>query len=375
MRILLVILIATSAIACGSTRKQMARAESYEQHDLLKEAHEQYADLHNRKPNEVLARVGMKRTAQGMLDRLQERAITAYNLDDLKAGDRLRDEAMTFKRMMDAKGLNLEPNPAMEAARSRTTQAQASALYAQAASAFGNDQFTEAEDLCTQALRLWPTHRDAEHLQRLARTEPLYREGAIAMEKQLWREAYRKFDQVMSLDPAHKDALAKRTVCLDAASITMACLMVQGGSGSADMISGASESELSAQFLARIKEAVLDAKDPFIILIDRENTERVLAEQRRQMSGAYDEQRIAEAGKLIGARYVLAIRLLRFDDLLAKQLEAQVQLISAETGRIHLSEVVRVNRQEITRGTPRAQLLERASKRIAIRLQEAGAGL
>ncbi len=375
MRRLLLIIPFLVPIACGSARKQLARAETYEQHGLLNEAHGAYAELYTRRPKEALALVGMKRTAQALLDRKQELAAEAYRTGDIRSGDRYRDEAQAYKRLMESKGLLLELNPLLESQRATAMRSEADRLCGEAASAYATERFAEADELCGQALRLWPDHRDAAHLQRLARTEPLYREAVIAMDKGLWREAHKKLEQAIAIDPAHKDALAKRSECLAKASYTVACIMLGDRDARLEVMSGATATEISAQFLARIKQAVLDARDPFLILVDRENTEQLLAEQRRQMSGAYDERQIAAAGKLLGARYVLAVRLLRFDDVLTRQLEAQVQLISAETGRIQLSEVVQVNRQEIGRGAPRAQLLERASKRIAQRLVDAGARL
>ena len=44
--------------------------------------------------------------------------------------------------------------------------------------------------------------------------------------------------------------------------------------------------------------------------------------------------------------------------------------VDAETGEIHLSEVVRVNKQEIAKGAPRAQLIDRASKRVALAIEQ-----
>lgn len=371
---LLILTACALLLGCASSRKQLARADTYEQHGLLAEAYQSYAALYERRPKEALARVGMRRTAQALLDQKQERAIAAYRMGDLIGGDRAREEALAHQRAMSANGLQLEPSPRMEEQRAMAQRTEADRLYHDAASAYAEDRFTEAEELTGKALKLWPEHREAGHLQRLARTEPLYREGLVAMGKGLWREAYQRFDRAVGIDPAHRDALAKRAECQEKASFTLACIYLYDLMEIPTLMLS-SRNDIGTQFLARVKEALLDAKDPFLILVDRENTERLLAEQRGQMNGLYDEQSIAAAGKLLGARYVLATRILRFDDVLSKQLEAQVQVINAETGRIHLSEVVRVNRQEIGRGAPRAQLLERAAKRVALRLQEAGNAL
>ncbi|MBK6369786.1 MAG: hypothetical protein IPF64_08160 [Flavobacteriales bacterium] len=88
------------------------------------------------------------------------------------------------------------------------------------------------------------------------------------------------------------------------------------------------------------------------------------------MQGTYDDRYAAEAGDLLGALYVLTGRILRFDDILIKQIEVQIQMLDVQTGRIMMADMVRVNRQEIGKGTPRAQLLERAAARIAQRISE-----
>lgn len=356
--------------ACGSIRKQMDRAATYEREGLHAEAHKRYADVWERRPNAVQAHLGMKRTAQFMLDRILDRALSAYALGDLETGDKVRAEAVAFKSAMDRKGLDLQMSPSLDAQRKEAMGREADRLYQEAMRAFASDRFQEALDLTQRATALNRDHPEAGHLNRLARSEPLYREGIKAMELGLWREAYRKFNQVVAIDAAFKDALRKRDECQAEASYTLAYMALQPQTSQGEFLTGASAGELAIQLATNVKEAVLDLKDPFIILVDRDNTERLLAEQRRQMSGTFDEQQVAQAGKLMGARYVLTGRIVRFDDVLVRQIEVHVQLIDAQSGRIHLAEVVRVNKQEIGQGAPRAQLIQRAAKRIALRLQE-----
>ena len=65
--------------------------------------------------------------------------------------------------------------------------------------------------------------------------------------------------------------------------------------------------------------------DPSTMPIDRENTEQLLAEQQRTMNGTFDDAHAAEAGKLMGARYALACRMTRYDEVLTRQAEVQLQ--------------------------------------------------
>ncbi|MBK7296277.1 MAG: hypothetical protein IPI91_06270 [Flavobacteriales bacterium] len=51
--------------------------------------------------------------------------------------------------------------------------------------------------------------------------------------------------------------------------------------------------------------ALTETKDPFLKIVDRENMERILEEQRLGLSGVVDEQTAVRVGNLMGAKAVL----------------------------------------------------------------------
>ncbi|MCU0320526.1 MAG: CsgG/HfaB family protein, partial [Flavobacteriales bacterium] len=51
--------------------------------------------------------------------------------------------------------------------------------------------------------------------------------------------------------------------------------------------------------------AIVETKDPFLKVVDRENIDRILEEQRLGLSGVVDEQTAVRVGNLIGAQAVL----------------------------------------------------------------------
>ncbi|MEO8588868.1 MAG: hypothetical protein ABI432_05820 [Flavobacteriales bacterium] len=363
------IIIAALVSACGSTRKAMESAAVYEREGMYQEAHDQYADIYEHKPKMAEARVGMKHTAQALFDRLQDKASALYMANDLNGGDRARQEALHFQSAMEQEGLEMTWNPLFEQRRTEARQYEADRLYQAADAAFRIDRFTEAEDLANQSLRLDPDRKETAYLVQLAELEPHYRHGKRAMETNLWRSAFTEFKRVTDADIGYKDAWALQDQCRGKAECTLAYVPIYNGALYVNNM-GTGEGQLEAQLAANVKQALLDLNDPLLIMVDRDNTDQLLAEQQRQMSGVYDDRYVAEAGKLLGARYVLTGKILRFDDVLRKEIEVQMQVIDTETGRIHVSEIVRVNKQEIIRGGPRTQLLERSSKRIALRLAE-----
>lgn len=365
----ILIAIALLLLACASTKKQMERASAYEHGGMLQQAFDEYAALYTRRPNAVQAHLGMKRAAQGLFDRSQGRAMSAYTLHDLDAGERERQNAIALMSDMARYRLDLQWDARFENTRQEAMRTEAVSLYDQAQAAFREDRFTDALDLAERAGKLDPQHRDAIYLARLAKAEPLYREAARSQDLGLWREAYRTFHKVADIDAGHRDVLQRLTTCREKAAFTVAYVPLYNGDLYPEML-GLPSAQIEEQFAANLKQEVLDLHDPLIMLVERDNSEEVLAEQRRVLSGVYDDRYVAETGKLLGAHYVLTGKILRFDDVLRKEIEVQIQLLDVETGRIRMAEIVRVNKQEIARGAPRAQLLQRAAKRAAIALAE-----
>lgn len=354
--------------ACTSTRKQLDKAAVYEREGMLEQAHERYAHLHQRKPRSVEAHVGMQRTAQGIFDRIQQDASALYLLSDLSGGDAKRQQAAAYKQRMQSKGLSLQWDPLLETRRREAQLQEAARLHDSAMEAFRADRFAEAEELAARSLKLDPEARETTYLLKLAQLEPLYRQGKRAQELGLWRDAFRAFKRVTDRDAGYKDAWTLQEQAKAEAQVILAYVPLFDRALYGSALALTNQGQLETQLAASTKQAILDLKDPLYLLVDRDNTAQLLAEQERQMSGVYDDRYVVEAGKLIGARYVLTARILRYDEVLKREIEVQMQLLDAENGRIHVSEIVRVNKQELARGNTRSQLLERAAKRMATRV-------
>lgn len=366
MRRLVLLLLLLVLAGCGM-RRELQRAQALEAGGQWEQAHAAYAPLFERKPHDAAIRDGYARAAQGVLDQRMGLAMMHYRAGSLEAGDAELDRASAFSRRAAAQGIALRWDPAADAARADARRARAASLYEQAEAAFREERFAEAQALAEQSLRLDASHPRAGHLARLAQAEPLYREGQRAEALGLWRQAHQRYKEVAAIDPGHKDALARLEQSRAKASYTLA-LLVSSESTALDeawgMLFGSKADRLEQEMSALVHGEILALKDPYLQLIDRANTEAIIAEQRRQMSGTYGEQ-VARAGKLLGARYILAARLLRTDP--QNRIEAQVQLLDAQSGRILLSDMVRATRGELARRGQK--VTELAARRIAERLR------
>jgi hypothetical protein len=363
------LLLSCVLLACGSTHKAMERGARYEQAGMLSEAYGVYSDLYLRKPRSVDAHIGMQRTAQGISQRMQEEASMRYMANDLTGGDAVRGQVERYHQQQRGRGLELTWSGLVEQHRAEAIKHHADQAFQEAEDALRQQRFEMAIDAARRCLALQPERREAAYVELVATIEPIYQKGEKAMSLALWREGYRHFDRVVGLDAGYKDAMALRDSCRQRAAFSLAYVPIYNQQIYTNELGGVlSTSSIEAQLAANVKKALLDLNDPLIILVDRDNTDQLLAEQRRQLGGVYDERYSMQAGRLIGARYVLSAKILRFDDVLSRQMEVQMQLIDVSTGRILLSDLMRVARQELRKGNTRAQLLVRASEQIAARV-------
>src|SRR5690606_39149963 len=66
---------------------------------------------------------------------------------------------------------------------------------------------------------------------------------------------------------------------------------------------------------AYMTAALTDVNDPFIRVVDRDNIQRILEEQRLGMSGVVDETTAVSAGKLMGAQAVIMGTLIAYTEV------------------------------------------------------------
>jgi hypothetical protein len=127
---------------------------------------------------------------------------------------------------------------------------------------------------------------------------------------------------------------------------------------------------LEATISSRIKQNILALNDPFITLVERDDIWQILEEQKLGMGAGMDEETVTQAGKLIGAQYLVTGEILAYDDVLSnlhieerqgylgsttksKKVKYEevsqsrrttavfrYQIINAETGVVHASETL-----------------------------------
>lgn len=343
-------------LACNGVKKQMKEASLLEESGLKMEALTRYTAIH-KETGKAEAMVARRRLAQGMLDDLSLRARSKCGMGNYEEALNTYQEARSFS--MTYRDLELKLPAGFESSVNDCKRDYIDAIYQEAEQLALDARYDEAKRRIQKIYSLDRDNKKAQYLENLCDILPNYTLGEKAYEQGMYREAFEYFDRVVKLDAGYKNALALRNECLAKSTFTLAYIPLKGKKD---------DCGLAATLAGEIKEEILALKSPFIKLIEREQLDAVVSEQSFNMGALVDNQSAIQAGKLLGARYILTGETVNFkvsDDVLSSQEQRgfigssvngkkikyttfegvrsiegnfRFQLLDAETGQIYVSE-------------------------------------
>ena len=139
-------------------------------------------------------------------------------------------------------------------------------------------------------------NKEAEDVINRERVANSYQLGVSALTGRNYRKAYNYFSEVIRNDPDYKDVSNLRSRALKAGKVKVGIFPFKNTTRSFGV-----EDAVQATMLG----GLMQANDPFLEFIDREYLSQLLAEQNLGMSGIIDEYSAAEAGKIIGLKNVV----------------------------------------------------------------------
>ena len=282
--------------ACSGSKSYAKKASKLDQAGLYAEAAEMYLQSVQRSQKNVDAKIGLKKTGQMLLnDKLSEFFKFANMGTKADAVDAYLN-AKLYQERVDRLGVKLEIPDHYRTEFEKIKGEHLVELYNEGQALMEKQDFKNAEAVFASIARLEPNYKDATSLQTVAYLEPLYRTGKSDLEAGHYRKAYEGFSKVIEKDAAYKDANSLRNECLAKGQYSIAVLPFKNTSTRPEMAPKVQEYAMTA---------LTETKDPFIKLVDRENMDRILEEQRLGMSGVVDEQTAVRVGNLMGAQAVL----------------------------------------------------------------------
>ncbi|HMU13899.1 MAG: hypothetical protein JST41_14385 [Bacteroidetes bacterium] len=288
-------LVALTLAACSGSKSMAKKGMKLEAGGLYAEAADMYLQSLIRNRNNVEARIGLKKTGQLLLNDKLGAFFRSFAAGDSK--EEAVNAYLSAKSYADRAGqygvvLDIPSNYTTDFndVKGRYLVEQ----YQRGQELLAAKDYKGAEAVFAKITALDPAFKDSGTLKNVAYLEPLYQSGKDALAQGHYRKAYADLDKVTSKDAAYKDATALKDEAVTKGRYAIAVLP----------FSGARKSE-AARAQALVMTALTGMADPFIKVVDRENMERILEEQRLSMSGVIDEATAVQAGKLIGAQAVV----------------------------------------------------------------------
>ena len=289
--------LALLVVSCSGSKSFSKKAEKLDEAGLYAEAADMYLQSAQRNIKNIDAKIGLKKTGQQVLNDKLSVFFKNMAMGDSK-GEAVSAylEAKRYQEQVQRLGVVLEVPDHYKADFDRVKGEHLVDLYDQGQALLAKKDFRGSEQVFSQIAKLEPNYKDASSLQAVAYLEPLYRAGMSDLEGGRYRKAYDELSRVVEKDASYKDAASLRQQALTKGQYTIAVL---------PFTSDVKRAEITSRVQAHAMTSLVETKDPFLKVVDRENIDRILEEQRLGLSGIVDEQTAVRVGNLIGAQAVL----------------------------------------------------------------------
>jgi tetratricopeptide (TPR) repeat protein len=291
-----------------SAHKLTKKGAELEASGMHEEAAEYYYRALVRNADYVDALIGLKRTAPKLMDRKLQQFSSAYNNQDYQGAFDKYNDAATYQT--DLKNVGVE----LEIARPNTDRYYecvsilAEQYYSSGKSKFEYGNYVEAIADLKTCLEFKTPYKDAEELidqaleaKNVSDAERFYQSGVSKLESEDYRGAYYDFGRCLSYKSPYKDAADLKEEALGKGKVRI---------GIFEFTNDTKAAGASGALYSYVVTYAVNYESPFIEVVDRDNLQRLLAEQKLGMSGVVDESTASEAGKVLGLNYVVLGRLI-----------------------------------------------------------------
>ena len=291
------LLLAAIAVGCSGSKSFAKKAGKLDQAGMYAEAADMYLQAVQRNKKNVDAKIGLKQTGQKLLEDKLSTFFKSVAVGDAK-GQAVSTylDAKAYQERVERLGVILEIPDHYRSDFDKVKGEYLIQLYSEGQALLEVQDFPSAERKFSEIAKLEPGYKDASSLQAVAYLEPLYRTGKGDLAAGNYRKAYNALNKVVTKDQGFKDASVLLQECLTKGQYSIAVLPFTGS---------AAQRSPTAKVQAYAMTALTETKDPFLKIVDRENMERILEEQRLGLSGVVDEQTAVRVGNLMGAKAVL----------------------------------------------------------------------
>lgn len=251
------------------------------------------------------AHMGLKKTGQITLEYKLSRFDELYNANQVDDAVLAFDDAERFYAKLSQVDCQLFYPTKYDQAFDEVKNIYLEEQYLMALSLLEKEEFYEAESVFKAIEKIDPYYLDISELKEKAHCEPIYRKGKELMESDLNRKAFSYFGSIVQGYPNYKDARYLKEEAFQKAIVTMAITGVKNYSN--DKNEGIVLAKL-------IEKKIIASKMRFVNVIDLETNKLLKQAYSAKLSNASNDNYAIDASKLLDAKLILNITLNNYSE-------------------------------------------------------------
>ncbi len=262
-----------------------------------------YLQALQRNPKNVDAKIGLKTTGQIQIEKSLTQFYKAYSVTNYKEAVYKYQEALKFANQYN-NFVSVEIPPYYNDYYQEMLVVYLEERYEKAGDLLYEENFTEAKEIYSEILNLDPEYKDVQDLNLQSTIEPMYRQGVKAFDADQFRKSYDIMLNVLAKKSDYKDAIDYKERALEEGQVVIAVLEFQSN------VSGKQSTIQSIQ--SDVVAGIIKINDPFVKVVDRSNMNNLIEEQKINVKeGAYGNSAI-KAGELLGANMLVQGKLINY---------------------------------------------------------------
>ena len=281
--------------SCNGAKSYVKKAKKMEEVGMMEQAAAHYMTALRKKPSNLDAITGLKRTGQIVLQKHFADFDEAVIRNDRETAISSFKEADKYFEQVKSLGVTLifpaEKRTMFESVKNAHVQE----IYVEGSGHLENLRYAEALDVFEKIEELVPGFKDAKELGDYCYCKPRYDEADEHIGNEMYRSAHKLYSEIVARDASYEDAQKKLQEALDAGKYTIALMKFENGTTTANV-----QNKLSAY----VEQSLMGSADPFLTIVDRESLELILQEQHLELSGLTSGTEL-EIGSLLGAKAIL----------------------------------------------------------------------
>jgi tetratricopeptide (TPR) repeat protein len=316
----------------SQSRKLEKKGAELEENGLPEEAADYYYQALLDKSDNIDAFIGLKRTAPKLLDRKLQAMINAFNLQDFQTAFDKYNDAVNYQAKVLQVGVELEISKPFTDKFNESKEILADKYYVSGKSQYDYGNYDAAISDLEKCLSYKSPFKDAIDLlsagkeaKNIADAELYYKSGFSKLNSEDYRSAYYDFEKCLAFKSPYKDAAILKAEALEKGKVRI---------GIFEFTNDTKVYGVHGTLYSYVVTNAVNYESPFIEVVERDNLQRLLDEQKLGMSGIVDESSAAQAGKILSLNYVVMGRLINVlktgGDVTSQQVSAY-ELYSATT--------------------------------------------